>query len=177
MMKQMVTSVAMGLFLLAGASAARADDPDEATQARPPVVAAVLACRALTDPTARLACFDREAGTLDTALTNGDVVAADRTEVRRANRSLFGLSLPRIRIFGSHDDEVTTIEGDVQSIARGGDGRAVFTLTDGARWMQTDDHTLVGVRAGTHVTIRRGALGSFFAAFRGSSSVRVRRVN
>ena len=77
----------------------------------------------------------------------------------------------------SWQPEIDEIETSIVSIDRNGNGRVVFTVTDGARWVQTDDRTVVSVRPGTRVTLKKAALGSFFAKFHGSISVRVQRVN
>ena len=106
------------------------------------------------------------------------VVVVDREQVTEARRSVFGLRLPRIKLFDRDGEpDIDEIETSVVSIDRNGNGRVVFTVTDGARWVQTDDRTVVGVRPGTQVILKKGALGSFFAKFRGSISVRVQRVN
>ena len=161
-------------FALATASAGSAED---APAQQPQIVVDVLACRAITDDDARLACFDGATARFGTAIEAGDVVTADRAEVQRNNRSLFGLSLPRIRIFGGDQDQVEEIEGEVAAISFTADGKARVRLADGAIWVQTDDRPVIGVRPGLHVTIRRAALGTFFLAFDRHGSVRARRVN
>lgn len=169
-------SVCVTLLLCAGASPAMADEP----VGQPAVVTNLMECRAIADDTARLACFDQRTQELSSAVGDRSIVVADREEVRATNRSLFGLRLPRIRIFSRDDGEeaLSEIETVIQSISRQYDGKVSFTVDDGARWVQTDGHVVTGVvREGTRVTIRRAAFGSYFAAFAGSISVRVRRVN
>lgn len=139
---------------------------------------AVVECRKITDSAERLACYDKAVADLDSAEKSREVVVVDREQVTEARRSVFGLRLPRIKLFDRDDEpDIDEIETSVVSIDRNGNGRVFFTVTDGARWVQTDDRTVVGVRPGTRVTLKKAALGSFFAKFHGSISVRVQRVN
>lgn len=139
---------------------------------------AVVECRKITDSGERLACYDKAVADLDSAEKSREVVVVDREQVTEARRSVFGLRLPRIKLFDRDGEpDLSEIETSVVSIDRNGNGRVVFTVTDGARWVQTDDRTVVGVRPGTRVTLKKAALGSFFAKFHGSISVRVQRVN
>jgi hypothetical protein len=147
-------------------------------QERSKTLTAVVDCRKIADSAERLACYDKAVGELDVAEKDKKVVVVDREQVQEARRSVFGLSLPRIRLFaGGAEEEVNEIESTVKTIDRNGAGRVFFTLEDGARWVQTDDRTVVGVRPGTKVTLSRAAMGSFFAKFRGGIAVRVARVN
>ncbi|MCW3846275.1 hypothetical protein OF829_03420 [Sphingomonas sp. LB-2] len=139
---------------------------------------AVVECRKLTDSAERLACYDKAVADLDSAEKSREVVVVDKEQVREARRGLFGLSLPRIRLFDSSDEpDLDEVTSTVKSISTQGDGRVFFVLEDGARWVQTDNRTVVNVRPGTQVTLKRAAMGSFFAKFHGSISVRVKRVN
>lgn len=139
----------------------------------------VVDCRKLTDATERLACYDKTVAELDAAEQKKDVVVVDKEQVREARRSVFGFKLPRIKLFGSgnSEDEIDEIVSTVKVISTRSDGRVAFTIEDGARWVKTDDRALVGVKAGRKVTIKRAAMGSFFARFEGTIGVRVERVN
>lgn len=139
---------------------------------------ALLACRSIADAQARLACFDARVAALQGAVEAKEVRVVGREEVREANRSLFGLRLPKLRIFGGGEDEIKQIDGVIASATKGGDGRLYFTLKDGGSWMQTDDWQVPGqIRPGTKVTIKRGVLTSFFANFERGPGIKVRRVN
>lgn len=107
----------------------------------------------------------------------------DREQVRAAKRSLFGLRLPDLGLFGGKtdkpgQDELDRIVAPIATISRNGGGVIVFTLKDGATWLQTDDREIAGsLRSGSEVTITRGALGSYFATIKGRVGFKVRRVN
>lgn len=141
------------------------------------------ACRAIPAETERLRCFDREVALLDEAARSRNVVIIDRAGVRAAQRSLFGLRLPSLRLFGSRNErpadepEFTSIETTVKRAERSGTGW-LFTLEDDARWVQTDSIQLASdPRAGTPIRIREGALGSYRANVGNAPAIRVRRIN
>lgn len=156
------------------ATPAAADQGD--TFKQPAVLKAVLDCRAIADSTTRLACFDRSAEALETATTSKEVLVVDRATARKTKRGLFGLSLPKLKLFGDGDDEeVDQIETTIASTYTSKDGSTVFVLEDGARWKQTDGRDTFA-KSGQPITVRKGALGSFFARVNGQPGVRVVRV-
>lgn len=152
-----------------------ADKPVEvATQ--PPVFRAVIDCKGLADPVARLACYDKAVGALASAAEARDVLVVDRATARETKRSLFGLALPRIKLFGDNDDEqIEQIETTLALAYDAKDGLSVFVLADGARWKQTEGRYTYP-RAGQPIVIRRASLGSFFAKIDNQAAVRVIRL-
>ena len=158
------------------AAPATASDKDQ-TDKRAPLFEQVVKCRAITDQTQRLACYDGAVAALDQAEQAHNIVVMDKSQVREARRSLFGFSLPKIHLFGSGDDEeVTKIDAVVASTTRDQDNRLIFTIDGGARWRQIDDRTVVGIKRGVKVTIKDAAFGSYFADFP-HGAMRVRREN
>ena len=152
------------------------------------IVTRVYACRAISDATERLACFDREVAALETAQTNNDVRIVDREQVRQARRGLFGLSLPNLgNLFGGSGDEdsadeaqveeegITFIESRITSIGGDTTGRRLLVLENGQQWVQIEPHRGRAPVAGAAVTIRRGILGSYVATVEGRGSLRVMR--
>lgn len=137
----------------------------------------VVDCRKIAEAAERLACYDNSVAALEEAEQKKDVVIVDKEQVRQARKSVFGFALPKIKLFGEDKDEVDEVESTVAAFDTRSDGRAFFTIADGARWVQTDDRPLVGVRPGRKVTIRKGSMGSFFASFQGAIGIRVARVN
>lgn len=86
----------------AGAVALHAPASAQDAPANP--LAAVIACGQITDDAERLACFDREVATIESATQTGELVAVDRAAVREIERDAFGFnlpSLPRISLFRS----------------------------------------------------------------------------
>jgi len=144
----------------------------------PEQLRSLLACRAMTEATARLACFDAAAGALETAHRDGSIVVIDRAEVERARRDAFGLDLPALpRLFGrSAGPELVDIETTLVSASRNPRDQWTFRLADGTTWMQTDsDPVQFRNRPDQAVRIRRAALGSFLMNVGGSRAIRVRR--
>lgn len=140
----------------------------------------VAGCRAIAAAEERLACYDREVAALDTAIDEKRVAVVDREEVVQARKSLFGLKLPSLRLFGGGDeaDELKEVAGVISSIRRTSDGRVSFTLQDGAYWVQTDDRFVAEtVKSGAKVTLKKGTFGSYFADFEKSPTVKVKREN
>lgn len=169
------TMAALGaLASAAGAEPATARPGD----AVPAQVQRLLACRSIADPTERLACFDREIGTTAAAVERKDLVVVDRDEVRRAKRTLFGLSLPKIALFGSDGEEVSQIDGVIDGVGRNRDGGYVFILQDGSKWSQTDSRPIaLEPERGDKVVVKKAALGSFMLSVGRQPGVRVQRVN
>jgi len=168
---------AAACLLLWGASAAQAQDTGP-REAPPAAFQRTIQCRAVADPQERLACYDREVAALETAERASEIRVVDRQQVRRTRRSLFGLVLPDLNIFGGDDDQtaVNEITGKIQTATQDPSGKYTFALEDGARWRQIDSRNLnVTPRPGHTIRIRRGAMGSFLANVNNQVAIRVRR--
>ena len=130
-----------GAAIVGLAMAVPASSKTQPLAAAPPpkIFQDVVQCRAIADAAQRLACFDRSVGALATAQANKDVYVADKDAIREARRGLFGFSLPKMKIFGDDDmgEDVDQIETTIAGVGQGQKGY-IFTLKDGARWMQTD---------------------------------------
>ena len=142
---------------------------------RAPLLTAVTQCRTVSDPAARLACFDESVAALDRAESDKAVVVIDRQQVREARRSLFGISLPATGLFGG-DNDLPQIETTLKSASVDESGRWSFVLADGARWTQSDDLVIARrPRANDRVIIKRAALGSFRLSVGGQPGVKAKR--
>lgn len=105
-----------------------------------------------------------------------DIVVAERETIKDAERGLFGLSPPRLKLFGADDDDqIKEIERTISSFRRDETRALIFTVAYGARWRQIDSQPQF-VKAGDKVKIRKAALGSFFANIDGRSGFKVSRV-
>lgn len=154
---------------------------------RPEVLSRLIACRTISDSSARLACFDAQSAALDQAERQRDVVVVDRGQIKKARRSLFGLELPDFSLFGGADKEnkgageeegVNRIESTIVQASQGPTGRWTLVIQGGARWQQIDTRDLARLpRAGMPILIRRATMGSFLASIDKQIAVRVRRVN
>lgn len=105
----------------------------------------------MEDSAARLACYNRRVAALVAAREGGEVVVFDREEVQE-------------------------IVAKVASAAQRGDGNWVLTLDSGARWEQIQAMTFGrNPRAGSTVTIKRAAFGSYKMKVDQSPAVKARR--
>jgi len=139
----------------------------------------VLDCRTITDPTARLACYDQAAAQFEQAETSGQVVVVDRAQMREVRRQVFGFSVPSISLFtrGEREEEVNTLASTVTAARQDPYGKWVITIEGGAVWKQTETAELVRrPKPGSKVEIRRGALGAFFMNVDGQKAIKVERV-
>ena len=173
-MRANVALLAVGLLLSGGMAAAQ----DQAGKNPAPAAAydAVVACEAVAESSARLACFDRTVAALAAAIRDKKVVVIDAATVREARRGLFGLSLPRLKLFDSDDDEaIDEIDSRITGLASTREGKAVFVLADGSRWRQTESRQ-ISARVGHPIKIKRGAMGGYMATVNNRSGIRVIRL-
>ena len=106
---------------------------------RPEVFQTLLDCRNLAVPAERLACFDAQVARIDAAESRSEVVVIDKMQIKKARRSLFGLTLPKLDIFGGDDEEKSeedgVLEATIASAYMAPSGRWVVILEDGAKWI------------------------------------------
>jgi hypothetical protein len=168
------------ILLHSGVNSA-ANAADKAAPPRPEVFQKLVDCKALTDSAARLACYDARVAEIDAAERNADVVVVDRAQVKKANRGLFGLGLPKFgALFGrdnEKDEEVSEIEAKIKSASVDRAGNWTLTLDDGARWVQIVPKSINDPRPGQSVTIKRATMGSYMARVENRAAIRVKRVN
>tara|TARA_R110002033_G_scaffold29586_3_gene66181 strand:- start:26 stop:586 length:561 start_codon:yes stop_codon:yes gene_type:complete len=164
---------------MAGPALAQTKDRDNIPTSPPAIYTDLLACKDISDATARLACYDERVAALQTAQSTNQVVIADREQVREARRGLFGLSLPQIKLFGGDESEgVSELSAVVQTAKRARNGKWFFVLEDGAKWIQTDNTRIYPYPDdGSEIIIKRAALGSFAAQVGGSGrSFKIKRI-
>src|SRR3954470_18811579 len=178
-MNRLVAIAAAAMLVVGGAGAIAKGRPDTSPKQRPEAFEALVRCRSVADEKQRLACYDGAAAALQQAADRHDLVVVDRKQVRETKRTLFGLELPRLSIFGGGNDEgdeVKEVEGVVQNAFQDGNGRWVVTLADGATWAQIDNQTIaVRPKAGQKVRIHHGAIGSYIMNINGQPGVKARR--
>lgn len=159
----MTINILFRSILLLGAFA---DVALAAEKAAPPQsLAKLLECKALSDPAARLACYDEQTSAIEAATQRKDLLVLNKDDVKRTRRSLFGFSLPKLPLLGDEDDKddsnrVDEIEDKLASVRSQGYGLWQVKLGDGSTWQTTDAMTFTP-KAGMSITIKRGVLGSF----------------
>ncbi len=112
------------------------------------------------------------------------MVVADKEQLQKARRGLFGITLPSLGLFGGKDDDkgdnapINEIEATITSARQIASGNWRLVLDDGGVWVQTEPKRIArDPRSGMKVRIRRAAVGTFFANIDGQTAIRVRRVN
>lgn len=177
-MSQRLLFAAAALACLAVPAAAQRQRPG---QEPPAVLSRVVQCRTIAAEAERLACYDREVAAMQAAQSTGELVAMDRSQVRRTRRSLFGLTVPNLGIFGDDnedEEEASRIESTIRSASQNANGKWIIEIEDGARWLQIDSRNLnFPPRRGQPIRIRRAALGSYLANVNNQVAIRVRRIN
>ncbi len=146
-----------------------------AAQEAPKRLQELQGCRAISDNAARLACFDRTAAALDTSIKSKELVVVEREEVRKTKRKLFGFSLDEKSVFGDTGDPETTQITTKVTTAREIGQFIQFGIETGGTW-QTTEYSAFTPAKGSTVTIKKGALGSFFIRFEQGAGVRGKRV-
>jgi hypothetical protein len=175
-MKTWSHSVPAAVLLWALAGSADARQPQ--SPAGSALLKGLADCRAVTEPTARLACFDQMASRLVAAEQTGEVVVVDRSEVRAARRQAFGFSLPSLDMFarGDRDPALDRVQLVLARVTRMSDGTWLLRTQEGQVWRQTDDRKLSNSpRPGSKAEVRNAAMGSFFMNIDGQRAIRVRR--
>ena len=149
-------------------------------KAPPPVpvqIQELYACRDIADPSARLACFDREVGELSAADQAKEITFTDRETAKKARRGLFGFSFPKLGgIFGGDEDEVREIETTIRSVSMDRSGKYILTMEDDAVWVQIDTTRVPRQpKPGQKVKIKTATMGSYFATIEGGRTIRMKR--
>lgn len=155
---------------------AAAKDKDQG-DARPVQVQKLYDCRAIADPAARLACFDREVAGLAAADESREIRFADKAAVKKARRGLFGFGFPKLGgIFGGDEEDIKEIEAVIRSVSTDRSGKYILTMDDDAVWVQIDSTSLPRQpKAGQKVRIRVASMGSYFATVEGGRAFRMKR--
>jgi hypothetical protein len=150
--------------------------PDDAGQ-HAAALQSVLDCRGIADGARRLACYDAATAKMGEAEAKGDIVVIDRVQAEKAHREAFGLHVPSLAFVSRalKPEEVNEIHGVVKSARADPYGKWTFVLEDGAVWRQISDQLDRDPKAGSKVTIRRAALGSFKMSVDGQPTIRVHR--
>ena len=153
--------------------------------------AAILRCRAISDATARLACYDALV-----VPTSGAGVAkpvgsagkggAQQTTAAQSTRAQPALQQPSPQQapdqFGleqklANKGKLDAIESTIPGSFEGWTARSNIRLANGQVWQISDDSARAHYVDNPKVRIRRGALGSFYLEIQGTNvSPRVKRV-
>jgi len=127
-------------------------------------LSSLYACKAVTEPMARLACFDASVEVLGQREVNKEIVTIDSTTAKTFKREAFGFSLPSLPKLGlpslgdSPDDDV--LEFPVKSVSKTKRG-IVITLKNGQVWRGVNGRLNYVPKGDLTARISKGAVGSF----------------
>lgn len=146
-----------------------------------PLVSAIDRCRQVGDPAQRLACYDAAANALVQAANTGAVAVVDQGEIRKARRSLFGFTLPKIPFFSgdsTSEEAQRQLDSTITSVHALNNGYFRMVIAENNAVWETSDSSVSfdPPRPGQKISILRGPLGSYFLRINGQIGVRGRRV-
>jgi hypothetical protein len=138
----------------------------------------LLACRSISDPAARLACFDRETAPLETVPSAP--TAPEHPQAAVSPQDEFGVSgsaiAAKAETNGAHPEKLSKIESKVVGLSLTASGRTVFTLENAQVWRQLGSDGDVLAKLGDSATITRGALGSYWLSLKSGRGCKVTRI-
>ena len=145
-----------------------------------------LHCNQYATPLPRLAnpVFGSKQDTLQgEAAAKNEVYMVDKQQVQKTRRTLFGLPLPNLGLFGGGDDDddnkenqISELESTVKSASFNGEGW-IITIAEGSTWQQMDFSPLaLSPKPGMPVVIKRAALGTYKMSVRKQPGIKVKRI-
>lgn len=151
---------------------------NSSSEDKPKVFDDVIECQLIQEPLKRLACFDANVAKLSTAQQNKELFVADKKQIQKTQKGLFGFAIPKIRIFDNvGGDDIISISSKIMAVRQGPKGW-IFELEDGAVWAQTDNrYSGRSPKPGQTLHVKKAALGSFMAKVDTGSAFRAERLN
>lgn len=131
-------------------------------------------CAAISEDTARLACYDRSFG----AAAN-EPVTSEKPATTPPPKKDFGFTPEQMR--GEQPDRpkaapVTSVAATIARLEKQPTGKFVATLDNDQVWVQRETNSLARVKVGDQVTLRKASLGSYFLVTPDGVATRVRRL-
>jgi hypothetical protein len=140
----------------------------------------LMACRKLSDASARLACFDREAAALDAKPAALAAPVAPPQPVLDPKKQ-FGLPertvITQEVAAGTRPSDAAKIEAHVVRLSSSADGRLILTLDNDQVWRQVVSSGEMLLKAGDAVTISRAMLGSYWLSAPTGRGCKVSRIH
>ena len=145
-----------------------------AALAAPKDFEALLACRKMEEPEARLACYDRETLAFVESRKTQESAAVVPPE------QVFGL--PPLAVAEAQaarveqPQKLDSLSARVVGLSLGENGRVIFTLDNGQVWRQLVASGDMRVQLGDTVQLSRGIVGSFFMKAPSGRTCKVNRL-
>jgi hypothetical protein len=164
------------------------------------VLAKMRVCAAEKEDSRRLACFDEQMtrapsvnnapagastsnGQAGHGVANARAVATPSTVPALSPQDGFGMTPELQRKLQSPEqrkqvtkEQLETLSGRVVTLSHRQQGETVITLDNGQIWQQMESDSPLTLTVGQTITIRRGALGSFYLTTPLGFALRVKRI-
>jgi uncharacterized cupin superfamily protein len=151
-------SVTIGLCVL-GATVGAAEIP-----------ASVARCKAITDDTARLACYDAATGRSGEGYITASPASAAAVAAGTSSSAAATTAAARAATLEPASDKAAnSFESRIKTATRRSNGMWVIALEDGTSWLQADSTQEWTLKAGDPVVLSRGAMGAWFVKKTGSN--------
>lgn len=145
-------------------------------------VAKVTECRNIASDAARLSCYDQAVAALDNAVSHHDLTVIDKEDVHRARRSLFGLTMPNLTVFGMGNKQEEAYAPDLVMLDT--TVRAVRPVSYGKWDMETEEHAVwrnvdlldFAPTVGEKMHMKKGVLGSYFLKLGSDRAIKAERI-
>jgi hypothetical protein len=136
----------------------------------------LLACRAIAEEPARLACFDRESAAL-TAAPAAPVKSAPSPAEAKQNFGLPDTVVAKKEVAaGTRAADASNIDAHIAALSVAGNGRSVFTLDNGQIWLQLLTEGDLLLKPGDVVKISRAAFNSYWLQTQSGRGCKVTRI-
>lgn len=135
-------------------------------------------CETISENSARLACFEREARALISAADTGNLRIIDRDQANTIKRSLFGFTEVDVPLLEEKSTPGPKIlETKITSVSHLANNRFRLVLEDGAVWQTTEaPPRMREPQAGEPIQLERAAFGSYWLRIDGRHGVKGMRV-
>ena len=134
-------------------------------------------CQQIALDSERLACFDAAVGNIVTASEAGEVQVIDQETARKTRRSLFGLSLPDLGIFGGDDEDDDELFSTTIVSFRQFDRKGIrFTTAENAVWQMSNAPRRLRIKEGDEVEFKKASFGTYYIRINGQLGVKGKRV-
>ena len=134
------------------------------------IPASVVRCKAITDDTARLACYDAATGRSDAGyITASPASAAAIAAGPGAADAGTAAAAKPVAPEPATVEAANSFESRIKTATRRSNGTWVIALEDGTSWLQADSTQEWTLKAGDPVVVSRGAMGAWFVKKTGSN--------
>ncbi len=149
------------------------------TNNRPIILENLVNCAIIKNDKDRLACYDQNIITFQTAEEKGEIIVEDKEVILQSREEVFGFKSVDNPVFnGDNDANLNSINSTITSARLSGSRKWLITLGNGSIWQQSEPKRLRsgGPKIGSDILIKKASLGGFIAEIDGQRPFRVKRL-